>query len=941
MKQAEWAQKMIKDRAAQAKQQMTILSRAGGQTGTIMSGILPKLGTIKSAQYTGDGPKDQPAGVVQTNQGDRMVHKGELKVVGQDNSMTVLPQTITSQMQMKGMPGYADGTPDVNPNSTTPPPDVPKPTTTTVGNVGTIASAGAADAAYRTQSMKALSDTAAGNSALDRNTANRTLQQNDAAAAAKTTANLQTAASNPNMTDAAKAGLAATMSRDQSATRANLSGQLAQTAETNQQNAIGTLASQSLTGEQYDKSSAYNDYINKYNDYINKYNAALAAKDPKAAADAYQAYYGSAIDMSQVQQDIANQATIGANQAAQSTTATQTANEAAITQKINDKATLEEVNSTFGLHMTPEEYNARRANTQNGQYLNNTQYQIALASGDVKQIQAAYKAITGQDLDPTQLATDQKAHNDLVETQVKSAKDALGATEFSNMMAKINSGATKDQIKAEFPDLTDDMYKGLSEQYAQKITATNTAINSAKLQLEGDKLGLALKAISESGGNITSAQLKTQYGLDLDQPTIDALATKTKQNFTLTDLQVQQNQETVKQLRTTTLQGNMNAVSEEINKGYDLASVNAKFGTNLTQDQFNNMLGATPLGDKDWTRKESMATNFLNSSDPAVKMQGINLLKQTYPTSGIDFDTLATGENAANFTQGLSQLQDYSASGQNWETVLSEITNDGTLAKLKGQGMTDEQAKDEAYKLFNGMKVNSVDMAIDQINNIKGLNAGQRQTMIDTYKTTLTGEADFTLQPTYPVINQLGQKIGTVAANSPEAAKTAMAEQYPGTGNTIGAEFMGIVPNTDLKQAGTGATTKGSYSVPTYNYSADTGTGNIWVASAGQSAPIYEVAGGAAKHALSEGDTVSFGANQYIVIEDTHRGLLPKGTYKIVKGSDLPNKNPTGQGTNLDGPVYPTGMYFVSEDGNTVVIAQGPKPDTSKNLSTIAAKAQG
>jgi len=134
MQQAPWAKK--------AKEQITIV-------GPVKRPAMPPLGGAgapvcigaiqgRDARFTGYGEDgvlqpDKPTDMVETDQGPKMLHEGEMMLTSKDGRMTVIPASMLPQevlakfAQSTGTQGYSKGTPDLRnrglSNASTPSPD--------------------------------------------------------------------------------------------------------------------------------------------------------------------------------------------------------------------------------------------------------------------------------------------------------------------------------------------------------------------------------------------------------------------------------------------------------------------------------------------------------------------------------------------------------------------------------------------------------------------------------------------------------------------------------------------------------------------------------------------------------------------------------------------------------------------------------------------------
>lgn len=247
----------------------------------------------------------------------------------------------------------------------------------------------------------------------------------------------------------------------------------------------------------------------------------------------------------------------------------------------------------------------------------------------------------------------------------------------------------------------------------------------------------------------------------------------------------------IQQLESDLGEQNWDEIQSMIDKGMKLTRINEKLAEKglapLSQDEYDTMLQAGSLGERNWGRQLSMAETLLATPDPAGNNLGkaAVILSDLYGVD-IDFSQLLTEQNAETFSNGLAQMSTYVELNMNTDAALEAMKADGTLAMLGG----DEAL---ATKLYNTSRVNSLDQEWKEIESSQYyqdlLNSSdpadqQRATAIKEFNhLAKMGLLDYDTMYEYQVYDGNNVKQGTVYAKTPAEAQAKADEN--GVGYTV------------------------------------------------------------------------------------------------------------------------------------------------------------
>lgn len=237
---------------------------------------------------------------------------------------------------------------------------------------------------------------------------------------------------------------------------------------------------------------------------------------------------------------------------------------------------------------------------------------------------------------------------------------------------------------------------------------------------------------------------------------------------------------------------NYDLINNLIDRGYSLEKVNTELAnqgiTPLTQAEYTSILSTGSTGQTNWDRKIALAETLLATPDASGNniATAAAMFSDLYDGVDIDFSGLLTQQNAATFSQGLSQMATYADMNMDIDAALEAMKADGTLELLGG----DEEL---ATKLYAASKVNAIDQEWKEIESseiyqamLNSTDTQEKQNAADIkefYTQSVMGLLDFDTLHEYKITSSAGEALGSVYALNAEDAQAKADEM--GAGNTI------------------------------------------------------------------------------------------------------------------------------------------------------------
>ena len=331
-------------------------------------------------------------------------------------------------------------------------------------------------------------------------------------------------------------------------------------------------------------------------------------------------------------------------------------------------------------------------------------YTNAINAGDFTTAASIYNQMNpGQTLDATQLRTQQAAQNTLTQQQVSTGTLNLTAQQQTGVQSMINSGATLDQINQAYPgvNMSQTQYDSMAAMYKSTLGTSNVNLEGLQQKLGSDKYN-AIQNMVNTGATVD--QINAQYGAgtisqdqynSMESVSQTTLAFQTlKQNATLAQagivsaqtiagMNISSNQ-TIAQMQINsaqTLAANANALTQQ---GIDLNKASIEGFTDPTTGQY--VMGSAAI-----------AAQSLGLQATTVQ-EGEN---QLYGTTINGQWVNGTMQNmSAAQKQQADSLYGYTDANGNHVAGSLELQQDQVT--IQKEGLTLEQAQTQGYIDSNG-----------------------------------------------------------------------------------------------------------------------------------------------------------------------------------------------------------------------------------------------
>jgi hypothetical protein len=392
-----------------------------------------------------------------------------------------------------------------------------------------------------------------------------------------------------------------------------------------------------------------------------------------------------------------------------------------------------------------------------------------LAAGDFTNYAALVKSITGKDINTTDFQADvayEKAirsqNIDMNQIQIDANRFGLSVDKMQAIISDINNGVPLGTINTKYPDarLTSADYSSIAARYRQAISSGNLALTAqdianeaAMLGISSDRLSTFINAVN-SGGDIEAANQAS--GLNLTQDQMDGISTKYRQSVEAGNIELESTRNKV---------GNemYNSIQEMINGGSSLAEVNARLLEQgkqpMTLSEFQGMVEATPLGERNWGRNMTYANMLLQTQDPNNLVQAQRIFGEMFPGTTFDMNQLISDLGAERYAGAMTDMATLSSTFKTWEEAKGSAEGLNLIETL-GLGQDDGEIK--AKQLFQGLKINAIDeawTAIEDTGFYQDLLRNKPDTaklIQETFTAGLTGELEFDIKPVYNVVDKDG-----------------------------------------------------------------------------------------------------------------------------------------------------------------------------------------
>lgn len=331
--------------------------------------------------------------------------------------------------------------------------------------------------------------------------------------------------------------------------------------------------------------------------------------------------------------------------------------------------------------------------------------------------------------------------------QLEFEKQKYGDQQFERMADAAQTTSFESWQKM-FPDATQEDYNTAREYKARELKNMDIQNEAARLGVDSNRLQAFINAVN-TGSDLATANQVSGLNLTADQ------YSGIKRDYTY-EGQVQQ--ATISRLIGELGDQRVNSISNMVGKGASLDQVNEAFGLDLSIDDFQNILGATPYGETKWQRTLSGANMLLQSMDPTNIAQAEGVLNDLFPGVTFDMGQLIQDVGADRYAQSMSDLAILASTFSTWDEAKTSAEG---LNLINSLGMNNEQAAE----LFEGLKVNAIGDAWEAIENdpfyqnLLENDPDAAQLIKDTFVAGLTGELEFDITPSYHVTDEAGNLV--------------------------------------------------------------------------------------------------------------------------------------------------------------------------------------
>lgn len=305
----------------------------------------------------------------------------------------------------------------------------------------------------------------------------------------------------------------------------------------------------------------------------------------------------------------------------------------------------------------------------------------------------------------------------------------------------------------------------LNTKQGQELTSGELSIDAQKLGLSNDKMNAIIKDINNG---VPLATINSNYGTTLTDADYAGIGEKYRQS-------VQTGNLTLDQLKAQIGDSQYASIQNRITTGATLDQINKDLGTSLTKDQYNSMLEASALGERDWSRRLTAANMLLATEGANNKTAAAKAYSELFPGTSFDFSSVVTDENNASFSTGMKEMSNYILADMKPEDALLALEKSGALTKM---GLT----KDQATQIYKGMQINAIDAEWEEVETsdfYSNLSDNDKASIKEFYRQSITGELDYDVLKEYEIIGKDGVKVTTVyGKDSTEADKYAAANGY-------------------------------------------------------------------------------------------------------------------------------------------------------------------
>jgi len=384
-----------------------------------------------------------------------------------------------------------------------------------------------------------------------------------------------------------------------------------------------------------------------------------------------------------------------------------------------------------------------------------------------------------------------------------------------------------------------------------------------------------------------------------------------------------------------------NSIVGMIGTGATFDQVKARF-PNVTQDQYNSIYDAGPLGNRDWNRDMQLANTLLETGGEDNINKAAAIMNKNFPGVDIDFSPLLTAENREDFNGGMGLMIEMLSSGSDWNSTKLALENGGYLDALGGEAVAKEMYESmdtasnpiaqqiEVYaksvmQWYPDLTLDTVKNAVSRFLDFEGGQVSDidmpglmeyldgQKPMVSEY---VSGEKpnpnskytiDYVMQsfqdtdnpPSADMLNEIRSLFtnGRTGISFPDSHGNTWYKHSDGSLSTVPP----TVPKIGDKKVGDDTSEA--------DWTFSTGTGNFF-------------------ESIKEGETIVFDSPTRISKDSDYNVPIPNGTY-TVKKRELTFKGWKGDPIEV--------LVYVGEDGKQYLAKRLPLPDKLKHSGEAVA----
>jgi len=321
--------------------------------------------------------------------------------------------------------------------------------------------------------------------------------------------------------------------------------------------------------------------------------------------------------------------------------------------------------------------------------------------GQLRKQQDERAFAAAQQLPGAQLAADQfEEGQEQFDEQMAFAKEQYGDKLGQRIADDINNGFTYEQIKEKYPNVTEDAYNSMKD--VTSSTQWQKIFDADQEQLK----------IGNEHWDEQMAFAKQQYD-DLEAGRIVAA----------------------------------------INNGMDYEAVKAMY-PDLTQETFDSVQTAGPIGQLDYNKQMTKLAMMKDAGD----LDGWAENFEEVFGSGIDIGHLQGQQDLDSFYEGMGVMQDLIASGADWDTAKKMMADSGALDML-GMPEGDAEAFFESSKLQNDPLFKMNEMVQGWVDN-KLIDQDDADIYMEIFKDSLVNPNGYKVEDGFQILDKKGNEVG-------------------------------------------------------------------------------------------------------------------------------------------------------------------------------------